>query len=229
MISVKRCTATSISASHHHHHQQHGNSHQHQRHPIQNAPTVPQVRSSSAGRAASAGSGSNNNNRLIRSRNSPYLSANGYSSGGSPGGGPDRAAAANGYSIITNGGSLYYSNNSVLGTKSQSSVLGGAASGGDIFELDSLFLVPKCALTYDKAMSLRKDLAAYDFNIRILEDTPKGNVWICKCCFIFPYVSVYVSGPIRTWVCTSGNIRVPPWVNMWPAVGFERLKTVNHM
>ncbi|KAL1398338.1 hypothetical protein pipiens_000217, partial [Culex pipiens pipiens] len=27
-------------------------------------------------------------------------------------------------------------------------------------------------------MSLRKDLAAYDFNIRILEDTPRGNVWI---------------------------------------------------
>ncbi|XP_065092890.1 inner centromere protein A isoform X17 [Ochlerotatus camptorhynchus] len=173
MISVKRCTATNISASHHHHHQQHGTSHQHHNHHSQNATTV-QVRSSSAGRAAS--SGSNNNNRLIRSRNSPYLSANGYSSGGSPGGGPDRAA--NGYSIITNGGSLYYSNNSVLGTKSQSSVLGGASSGGDIFELDSLFLVPKCALTYDKAMSLRKDLAAYDFNIRILEDTPKGNVWI---------------------------------------------------
>lgn len=56
---------------------------------------------------------------------------------------------------------------------------------GDIFEFDSLFLVPKCALTYDKAMSLRKDLAAYDFNIRILEDTPKGNVWICKFAFEF--------------------------------------------
>lgn len=176
MISVKRCTATNISASHHHHHQQHGNSHQqHHHHHTQNAATV-QVRSSSAGRAAS--SGSNNNNRLIRSRNSPYLSANGYSSGVSPGGGPDQAA--NGYSIITNGGSLYYSNNSVLGTNSQSSIL-SESSGGDIFELDSLFLVPKCALTYDKALSLRKDLAAYDFNIRILEDTPKGNVWICKC------------------------------------------------
>lgn len=118
---------------------------------------------------------SNNNNRLIRSRNSPYLGG-GYSSGGSPGGGP---------AIIANGGSLYYSNSSVLGpltSKNTRGSEGDQQQQGDIYdELDSLFLVPKCALTYDKAMSLRKDLAAYDFNIRILEDTPRGNVWICKC------------------------------------------------
>ncbi|XP_039429659.1 ensconsin isoform X17 [Culex pipiens pallens] len=169
MISVKRCAATNLSATpHHHHHQQ-----QHHHHNGHHVPV--QVRSLSAGRAAgksngtavSGITGSNNNNRLIRSRNSPYLGG-GYSSGGSPGGGP---------AIIANGGSLYYSNNSVLGpTKSRS---GLSEAGSDIYdELDSLFLVPKCALTYDKAMSLRKDLAAYDFNIRILEDTPRGNVWI---------------------------------------------------
>uniref|UniRef100_A0A8D8F9L3 (northern house mosquito) hypothetical protein n=1 Tax=Culex pipiens TaxID=7175 RepID=A0A8D8F9L3_CULPI len=171
MISVKRCAATNLSATpHHHHHQQ-----QHHHHNGHHVPV--QVRSLSAGRAAgksngtavSGSTGSNNNNRLIRSRNSPYLGG-GYSSGGSPGGGP---------AIIANGGSLYYSNSSVLGpTKSRS---GLSEAGSDIYdELDSLFLVPKCALTYDKAMSLRKDLAAYDFNIRILEDTPRGNVWICK-------------------------------------------------
>ncbi|XP_062565229.1 trichohyalin isoform X4 [Armigeres subalbatus] len=201
MISVKRCTATNISTNGHHHphHNPHGNSpshHHHNQHHRQNG-TV-QVRSSSAGRAgsnsgSSGGCGSNNNNRLIRSRNSPSLGAtNGYSSGGFPGGGPATVAASltNGgsYSIITNGGSLYYStsNNSIAGPKSLGSegpvsktvVAAAASTGADIFELDSLFLVPKCALTYDKAMSLRKDLAAYDFNIRILEDTPKGNVWI---------------------------------------------------
>ncbi|XP_038115574.1 zinc finger CCCH domain-containing protein 13 isoform X2 [Culex quinquefasciatus] len=169
MISVKRCAATNLSATpHHHHHQQ-----QHHHHNGHHVPV--QVRSLSAGRTAgksngttvSGSTGSNNNNRLIRSRNSPYLGG-GYSSGGSPGGGP---------AIIANGGSLYYSNSSVLGpTKSRS---GLSEAGSDIYdELDSLFLVPKCALTYDKAMSLRKDLAAYDFNIRILEDTPRGNVWI---------------------------------------------------
>lgn len=198
MISVKRCAATNISASHHHHHHAHHHnpthSHNHSSNP--NSSTTVQFRSSSAGRAASsnsAGIGSANNNRLIRSRNSvqhigsaaaggggggassgvPYTNG-GYSSGGLSGGGP-----TNGYSsILTNGsGSLYHStsNNSVLSSKSRN-------IGGDIYEFDSLFLVPKCALTYDKAMSLRKDLAAYDFNIRILEDTPKGNVWICKCC-----------------------------------------------
>ncbi|XP_058817335.1 brain tumor protein-like [Topomyia yanbarensis] len=190
MISVKRCTATSLSASHHHHHQQQHNPPQHNGHSLGNhqSSTV-QIRSSSAGRAASStgcggGSGANNN-RLIRSRNSAYsiggcgggggAYTNGYSSGGSPGGGP-----TNGFSAFLGNGSsssLYHStsNNSVLGSKSRSNI------GGDFYEFDSLFLVPKCALTYDKAMSLRKDLAAYDFNIRILEDTPKGNVWICKC------------------------------------------------
>ncbi|XP_053697274.1 bromodomain-containing protein DDB_G0270170 isoform X6 [Sabethes cyaneus] len=200
MISVKRCAATNISANHHHHHHAHHHnppqhSHNHGSNP--NSPATFQIRSSSAGRAAShhstSGSGSSNNNRLIRSRNSyQHIGAaahnggggggggsggiaytnGGYSSGGLSGGGP-----TNGYSsILTNGGSggsLYHStsNNSVLGSKSRN-------IGGDIYEFDSLFLVPKCALTYDKAMSLRKDLAAYDFNIRILEDTPKGNVWI---------------------------------------------------
>ncbi|XP_055546529.1 histone-lysine N-methyltransferase, H3 lysine-79 specific isoform X20 [Wyeomyia smithii] len=182
MISVKRCAATNISASHHHHqhHAHHHNQPHSQGNP--NSSTTVQIRSSSAGRAASnnsAGSGSSNNNRLIRSRNSyqhiggsgvAYTNG-GYSSGGLSGGGP-----TNGFSsLLTNGssGSLYHStsNNSVLGSKSRN-------IGGDIYEFDSLFLVPKCALTYDKAMSLRKDLAAYDFNIRILEDTPKGNVWI---------------------------------------------------
>lgn len=156
MISVKRCAATNLSATPHHHQHQHHNGHGHQ-HQVQ------QVRSLSAGRKPNGTTGTNNNNRLIRSRNSPYLGG-GYSSGGSPGGGP---------AIIANGGSLYYSNNSVLGPAAKS-------EAADIYELDSLFLVPKCALTYDKAMSLRKDLAAYDFNIRILEDTPRGNVWICK-------------------------------------------------
>lgn len=50
----------------------------------------------------------------------------------------------------------------------------------ELQDFDSLFLIPKCAFASDKAMNLRKDLAAYNFNIKIFENTPKGNVWICK-------------------------------------------------
>ncbi|XP_055637063.1 MAP7 domain-containing protein 3 isoform X18 [Toxorhynchites rutilus septentrionalis] len=178
MISVKRCPATSLSASHNHHHNHHQNQQHSHHNPHSHSHRIPpvQIRSSSAGRAASnsCNSGSNSK-RFGRSRNnSLYVNGTGitgYCSSGESTGGGD---SGNSYSIITNGGSLYYngssSHHSVLGVKTR--------AGGDIFEFDSLFLVPKCALTYDKAMSLRKDLAAYDFNIRILEDTPKGNVWI---------------------------------------------------
>lgn len=47
-------------------------------------------------------------------------------------------------------------------------------------DFDNLFLLPKCAFASDKKMSLRRDLATYNFNINIVADTPKGNVWICK-------------------------------------------------
>lgn len=47
-------------------------------------------------------------------------------------------------------------------------------------DFDDLFLLPKCALASDKKFNLRRDLARYNFNINIVADTPKGNVWICK-------------------------------------------------
>jgi hypothetical protein len=47
-------------------------------------------------------------------------------------------------------------------------------------EFDSLFLLPKSALASHKKFNLRRDLARYNFNINIVADTPKGNVWICK-------------------------------------------------
>lgn len=63
-----------------------------------------------------------------------------------------------------------------------------------LYDFDSLFLLPKCAFTSDKAMSLRKDLqqAGYNFNIKVLENTPSGNVnvWLCKFVFKIQY-SIY--------------------------------------
>lgn len=47
-------------------------------------------------------------------------------------------------------------------------------------DFDDLFLLPKCALASHKKVNLRRDLARYNFNINIVADTPKGNVWICK-------------------------------------------------
>lgn len=47
-------------------------------------------------------------------------------------------------------------------------------------DFDSLFLLPKCALASHKKFNLRRDLARYNFNIDVVADTPKGNVWICK-------------------------------------------------
>lgn len=47
-------------------------------------------------------------------------------------------------------------------------------------DFDNLFLLPKCALASHKKSNLRRDLARYNFNINIVADTPKGNVWICK-------------------------------------------------
>lgn len=47
-------------------------------------------------------------------------------------------------------------------------------------DFDDLFLLPKCALASHKKFNLRRDLARYNFNINIVADTPKGNVWICK-------------------------------------------------
>jgi hypothetical protein len=47
-------------------------------------------------------------------------------------------------------------------------------------DYDNLFLLPKCALASHKKIYLRRDLARYNFNINIVADTPKGNVWICK-------------------------------------------------
>ena len=96
-----------------------------------------------------------------------------------PTGAASWTGTGSGCSIITNGGSLYYSSSNGYGV--------GTASVNpkirDIYEFDSLFLLPSCALTSDKALNLRKDLAAYDFDINILEDSPRGshNVWQCKC------------------------------------------------
>lgn len=47
-------------------------------------------------------------------------------------------------------------------------------------DLDNLFLLPKCAFDSHRKIYLRRDLARYNFNINIVADTPKGNVWICK-------------------------------------------------
>lgn len=47
-------------------------------------------------------------------------------------------------------------------------------------DFDNLFLLPKCAFASHKKTNLRRDLATYNFNINIVADTPKGNVWICK-------------------------------------------------
>jgi hypothetical protein len=47
-------------------------------------------------------------------------------------------------------------------------------------DFDNLFLLPKCAFDSHRKVYLRRDLARYNFNINIVADTPKGNVFICK-------------------------------------------------
>uniref|UniRef100_A0A182VVS5 Uncharacterized protein n=1 Tax=Anopheles minimus TaxID=112268 RepID=A0A182VVS5_9DIPT len=96
-----------------------------------------------------------------------------------PTGASSWTGTGSGCSIITNGGSLYYSSSNGGYGVSTASV---NPKIRDIYEFDSLFLLPACALTSDKALNLRKDLAAYDFNIKILEDSPRvsHNVWQCK-------------------------------------------------
>ncbi|XP_035902195.1 hyphally regulated cell wall protein 3 isoform X12 [Anopheles stephensi] len=93
-----------------------------------------------------------------------------------PTGAASWTGTGSGCSIITNGGSLYYSSSNGGYGVSTATV---NPKIRDIYEFDSLFLLPACALTSDKALNLRKDLAAYDFDIKILEDSPRGshNVW----------------------------------------------------
>uniref|UniRef100_A0A182QWA3 Uncharacterized protein n=1 Tax=Anopheles farauti TaxID=69004 RepID=A0A182QWA3_9DIPT len=106
----------------------------------------------------------------------------GFGGGGQvnrPTGAASWTGTGSGCSIITNGGSLYYSSSNGGYGVSTASV---NPKIRDIYEFDSLFLLPACALTSDKALNLRKDLAAYDFDIKILEDSPRGNhnVWQCE-------------------------------------------------
>ncbi|KAG8269110.1 hypothetical protein J6590_008358 [Homalodisca vitripennis] len=45
--------------------------------------------------------------------------------------------------------------------------------------IDHLFLLPERVLTMDSA-SLHRDLAGLDFSVHLLQDGPRGNVWLCK-------------------------------------------------
>uniref|UniRef100_A0A182MJE5 Uncharacterized protein n=1 Tax=Anopheles culicifacies TaxID=139723 RepID=A0A182MJE5_9DIPT len=210
MISVKRPSVSSHPSAHHHHHQTHHHyqhKQHHQPHSLQNgASSTNSVTSAPLVTTTSA-----NNNRIIRSRNQLSTGSEQHqegklqhpnhwnphnggfvSNGGSgigtfssvgggqanrPTGSASWTGTGSGCSIITNGGSLYYSNGGYgVSTASVNPKI------RDIYEFDSLFLLPACALTSDKALNLRKDLAAYDFNIKILEDSPRAshNVWQCK-------------------------------------------------
>lgn len=44
---------------------------------------------------------------------------------------------------------------------------------------DHLFLLPKRALAMD-TLRLQKDLAGLDFDARLLQQAPMGNIWLCK-------------------------------------------------
>lgn len=66
-------------------------------------------------------------------------------------------------------------------------------------DFDNLFLLPKCALASHKKLNLRRDLARYNFNINIVADTPKGNVWICKL-FLLSALSDTYRGLISLWI-----------------------------
>lgn len=46
--------------------------------------------------------------------------------------------------------------------------------------IDHLFLLPERVLGMD-SVQLRKDLAALDFKVQLLQSAPSGNVWLCKC------------------------------------------------
>lgn len=56
-------------------------------------------------------------------------------------------------------------------------------------DFDNLFLLPKCAFDSHRKVFLRRDLARYNFNINIVADTPKGNVWICKYSLLTRFIS----------------------------------------
>ncbi|XKL64760.1 hypothetical protein PGB90_004846 [Kerria lacca] len=45
--------------------------------------------------------------------------------------------------------------------------------------IDHLFLLPERVLGMD-SVQLRKDLAALDFKVQLLQSAPSGNVWLCK-------------------------------------------------
>lgn len=45
--------------------------------------------------------------------------------------------------------------------------------------IDHLFLLPERVLGMDGAQ-LRKDLAALDFKVQLLQSAPSGNVWLCE-------------------------------------------------
>uniref|UniRef100_A0A182STQ2 Uncharacterized protein n=1 Tax=Anopheles maculatus TaxID=74869 RepID=A0A182STQ2_9DIPT len=188
---------------HHHHHKQH-----HQLHSLQNGASsagsvtsAPLVTTTSANNnrlirsrnQLSTGSEQQDGKHQPQNHWNPQAGGGGFVSngglgigtfGGVVGGGqvnrPTGAASwtgtGSGCSIITNGGSLYYSSSNGGYGVSTAAV---NPKIRDIYEFDSLFLLPACALTSDKALNLRKDLAAYDFDIKILEDSPRGshNVW----------------------------------------------------
>lgn len=50
--------------------------------------------------------------------------------------------------------------------------------------IDHLFLLPERVLGMD-SVQLRKDLAALDFKVQLLQSAPSGNVWLCKCILCF--------------------------------------------
>lgn len=49
---------------------------------------------------------------------------------------------------------------------------------------DHMFLIPERALKMDISR-LQEDLAGLDFDARLLQVAPMGNVWICK-----PFVTI---------------------------------------
>lgn len=58
-------------------------------------------------------------------------------------------------------------------------ICSSTSSQGPQEGIDHLFLLPERVLGMDGAQ-LRKDLAALDFKVQLLQSAPSGNVWLCK-------------------------------------------------
>lgn len=89
-------------------------------------------------------------------------------------------------------------------------ICSSTSSQGPQEGIDHLFLLPERVLGMDGAQ-LRKDLAALDFKVQLLQSAPSGNVWLCK--YTEDWSSIFMNYVVKCWASSwtrAGFYMSPP-------------------